>query len=211
MRILVTAGPTREYLDDVRFLSNASSGRMGCAIAAAALARGHDVVLLCGPLEVAPPPCQILRAVSTADMLEEACAQLPLVDAVIMAAAPADFRPAERVQGKIAKATAPPTLRLVPTPDILAELARRRTRQVLVGFALEAHDLVPRARQKLEAKGLDLIVANGPAAIGAERATVHILARDGSDAILDDQPKEAVAERLLDIVESLVSDRRRAT
>jgi len=209
MRLLVTAGPTREYLDDVRFLSNASSGRMGCAVAAAALARSHDVVLLCGPLEVPPPPCDLRPVVSTADMLEEACAELPFVDAVVMAAAPADFRPAERIVGKISKAEAPLALRLVPTPDVLAELARRRTTQVLVGFALEAHDLVERARRKLEAKHLDLIVANAPAAVAAARASVHFLFPDGSSERLEDQPKEAIAEHLVRLVERLVEQRRR--
>jgi len=193
----------------VRFLSNASSGRMGCAVAAAALARGHSVVLVCGPLEVAPPPppCEVRRVVSTAEMLERCCAELPGVDAVVMAAAPADFRPARRVRGKLKKAAAPRTLPLVRTPDILLELARRRTTQVLVGFALEARDLVASARRKLRAKGLDLIVANAPSAIAAERATVHLLFPDGAEEVLADTPKEAIAERLVVAIERLVTQR----
>ena len=205
----MTAGPTREYLDEVRFISNASSGRMGCAIARAALARGHEVVLLCGPLEVSPPPCLIRRVVSTAEMLAAAREEFPKVDAVVMAAAPADFRPARRRKGKISKATAPPTLRLTRTPDILTELAKRRTRQVLVGFALESRDLVRRARGKLVAKGLDLIVANAPEAVAAQRSSVHILYPDGSEEPLASQPKEAIAERLIEIIERLVAEQRR--
>ncbi|MBM4034356.1 MAG: phosphopantothenoylcysteine decarboxylase [Planctomycetes bacterium] len=211
MRLLVTAGPTREYLDDVRFLSNASSGRMGCAIARAAVARGHEVVLICGPLEVAPPPCSVRDVVSTADMLARCVEEFPAADALIMAAAPADFRPARRVRGKLKKSSAPRALRLARTPDILAELARRRGTQVMAGFALEARDLAKNARQKLREKGLDLIVANTPEAIAAERSTAHVFFPDGSQEPLEDMPKEAIAERLVEIVERLVAERRRAS
>jgi len=209
MRLLITAGPTREYIDDVRFLSNASSGRMGCAIARAAVGRGHEVVLVCGPLEVAPPPCSVRDVVSTADMLARCCEEFPQADAPLMAAAPADFRPARRVRGKIKKSAKPPTLRLVSAPDILAELTRRRTTQVLVGFALEAADLEKNARRKLRDKGLDLIVANTPEAIAAERSTVHVFFPDGGHETLADLPKEAIAERLVELVERLVAERRK--
>lgn len=209
MRLLITAGPTREYLDDVRFLSNASSGRMGCAIARAAVARGHEVVLVAGPLEIAPPPCIVRDVVSTQDMLERCREEFPAADALIMAAAPADFRPARRVRGKIKKSARPLSLRLVSAPDILADLAARRTHQVLVGFALEARDLDKNARQKLRAKRLDLIVANTPEAIAAERSTVHILYPDGAQETLREMPKEAIAERLVEIVEQLVAEKKR--
>ncbi|HUT37251.1 MAG TPA: phosphopantothenoylcysteine decarboxylase [Planctomycetota bacterium] len=209
MRLLITAGPTREYLDDVRFLSNASTGRMGCAIARAAVGRGHEVVLICGPLEVAPPPSCVRDVVSTADMLARCREEFPKADALIMAAAPADFRPARRVKGKMKKSPKPLSLRLVSAPDILAELASHRTTQVLVGFALEAHDLDNNARRKLHDKHLDLIVANTPEAIAAERSTVHVLYPDDTREVLDDLPKEAIAERLVEIVERLVAERRR--
>ncbi len=210
MRILVTAGPTREHIDDVRFISNASSGRMGCAVARAALARGHEVALICGPLEVDPPPCHICRVTSTAEMLHRCCEALPKVDAVVMAAAPADFRPARPVRGKIKKSARPRSLRLVPTPDILRELSKRRkARQVLVGFALEARDLARNARRKLREKGLDLIVANAPEAIAAERASVRIFYPDGAEEAIEDRPKEAIADRLIAIVERLGATRRR--
>ena len=210
LRLLVTAGPTREYVDAVRFLSNASSGRMGCAIARAALARGHEVVLVCGPIEVEPPQGgRVRRVVTTAEMLAACVEELAGADAVVMAAAPADFQPAERIRGKIRKERETLTLELVRTPDILGELARRRTAQVLVGFALEAEDLVARARRKLAAKSLDLIVANSPDAIGAERSTAHFLSPDGRIETLGGEPKEAIAERLVRIVESLVTERRR--
>jgi len=209
LRLLVTAGPTREYLDDVRFVSNASSGRMGCAVAKAALARGHEVVLVCGPLEVKPPACRVRRVVSTVDMLDACCEEFPSADAVIMAAAPADFKPSAPFAGKISKDRETLTLELVRTPDILSELSQRRAHQVVVGFALEYRDVVGRARQKLYSKGLDLIVANRPEAIGAKTATVHFLYPDGTDKALELQPKEDIAEHLMGIVERLARERRR--
>lgn len=208
MRLLITAGPTREYLDDVRFLSNASSGRMGCAIARAAVARGHQVVLVCGPLEVAPPPCTVREVVSTQDMFARCREEFPAADALVMAAAPADFRPARRVRGKIKKSEGPITLKLVSAPDILANLAERRISQVMVGFALEARDLARNARRKLRAKRLDLIVANTPEAIAAERSTAHLFYPDGAEETLADMPKEAIAERIVEAVERLVAQRR---
>ncbi|MFP4057220.1 MAG: phosphopantothenoylcysteine decarboxylase [Candidatus Brocadiia bacterium] len=209
MRLLVAAGPTREYIDDVRFLSNASSGRMGCAIAQAAANRGHQVLLVCGPLEVGAPDVDVRPVVSTQEMLEAVCQAFPHVDAVVMAAAPADFRPARRAPQKIKKGKGPLTLELVPTADILKELARRREQQVLVGFALESEQLVERARAKLQEKQLDLVVANRPEAIGAPRATVHLLHRDGTEERLEDEEKSGIADRLVAVLERLVEARRR--
>jgi phosphopantothenoylcysteine decarboxylase/phosphopantothenate--cysteine ligase len=142
-------------------------------------------------------------------MLERCREEFPAADALIMAAAPADFRPARRVRGKIKKSARPRTLRLVSAPDILADLARRRTTQTLVGFALEARDVEKNARQKLRDKGLDLIVANAPEAIAAERSTALLLFPDGKQEELRELPKEAIAERLVETVERLVANRRR--
>jgi phosphopantothenoylcysteine decarboxylase/phosphopantothenate--cysteine ligase len=166
MRVLVTAGPTREYLDDVRFLSNRSTGRMGDALARAALSRGHEVVLVRGPCPgPAPEGPEVVPVTSTADMLRACLGVWPRCDAVIMAAAPADFTPAARAPGKIKKASATDgmTLRLDPAPDILRALSEaRRPGQRLVGFALEAERGEDEAARKLRDKGLDLIALNAP-------------------------------------------------
>src|SRR5262245_58324814 len=141
MRILITAGPTREYLDDVRFLSNASSGRMGYALAETALARGHQVVLISGPVTLpAPTECEFLP-VETSEEMHEAClAHFPGCDGAIGAAAVCDYRPRARAVGKISKTGKPILLEFVETPDILADLGRRKEQRWIVGFALESQN-----------------------------------------------------------------------
>lgn len=161
MRILVTAGPTREPLDPVRFLSNRSSGKMGYAIAAAAAARGHDVVLVSGPVALTPPAGVTLRLVETAaDMLQAVEAALASCDVLVMAAAVADWRPRQASPRKLKKGGGPPSLDLEPTADILASIRPRKGPRLFVGFAAETHDVLREAQRKLAAKGLDLIVAN---------------------------------------------------
>jgi phosphopantothenoylcysteine decarboxylase/phosphopantothenate--cysteine ligase len=180
MNLLITAGPTREYLDPVRFLSNASSGRLGTALAARAKAQGHRVTLILGPCPAAPPKVdELVRVTSTQEMLEAVAARFGAADALIAAAAVCDFRPASRQPHKIKKTGGRVVLELEETPDILAAMAAQRKRQVLIGFCLESEDLEKRAREKLRAKRLDLIVANGPTAIGADRQDALILAADG--------------------------------
>ncbi len=211
-RVLVTAGPTREPIDPVRFLSNRSSGRMGVAIARAAWRRGADVTLVAGPLEVSPPVGVRVRDVeTTAQMAEAVCAELPSADALVMAAAPADFRAAEPATSKIKKGEAPPTIALAATPDILRETrAARRRGAVIVGFALETDDALGNARAKLEGKGLDLVVlnrANEPGAgfgVGTNRVT--LVSKSNADE-LPLLSKDEVAERLLDRIEALFGGR----
>jgi len=149
--VLVTAGPTREPVDAVRFLSNRSSGRMGVAIAAAAWRRGAEVTLIAGPLEVPPPEgASVVSVESTEEMAHAVAAALPKADALIMAAAPADFRAAEPAKKKIKKSAAPKSLALATAPDILAETkSKRRKGSVIVGFALETDDVRANARAKL--------------------------------------------------------------
>ncbi|MFO7900011.1 MAG: phosphopantothenoylcysteine decarboxylase [Planctomycetota bacterium] len=206
MRILITAGPTREYLDDVRFLSNASTGRMGCALARAAAAAGHRVVLVHGPLACEAPECDaVVPVVSAADMCREVIARVAEADAVVMAAAVADYRPAERVAGKIRKGPAERTLRLAPTPDIAAEIGRDKGGRVHVGFALEAANARANARRKLREKNFDLIVLNSPAAIGADRTDVELLFASGEAEPLAAATKDRIAGRIIAGVEQLTT------
>jgi len=174
LRLLVTAGPTREYLDPVRYISNDSSGRMGFAIARAAVRRGWHVTLVHGPVSLQPPPgVRAIPVLSAADMLA-ACRNLwPRHDVLVMAAAVADYTPVRPARRKHRKSPRDLVLRLTPTSDILKALsASRRADQVVVGFALE--DRTPRARAlaKLKDKALDAIVLNRPAAIGAAHSTL---------------------------------------
>ena len=212
-RVLVTAGPTREAVDPVRFLSNRSTGKMGAAVAAAAWRRGASVTLVHGPLEVTVPDGVDAVAVeSTAQMADAVAAALPQADVLVMAAAPADFGAAAPASGKIKKEAAPAAIALAATPDILARtVAKRKPGAVMVGFALETDDLVANARRKLESKALDLIVANAvgepDAGFAADTNRVTFIARDGASEPLPLLTKHEVAERLLDRIEALLGAR----
>ena len=204
MRILITAGPTREYLDPVRYVSNASSGRIGAALAAAAVAQGHRVTLVCGPVTFEPPEVdELVPVTSAAEMLDAVAARFDACDVFIAAAAVADYRPAARADRKAKKSDGKVTLELEPTADILAEMSRRKTGQILVGFCLESEDLAARARSKLEAKGLDLVVANSPEAIAAERQDALLITRNGACEHLTQVTKEDLAEAVLQTALSL--------
>jgi len=214
-RVVVTAGPTREYLDPVRVLTNPSSGRMGFALAEAAWARGADVVLITGPSDLPlPSGVAVHRVETTEQMLHAVQAVTKRADVLLMAAAPADYRPVERAKTKRPRQGAPLTLALEPTPDILADL-ERPLGCVVVGFALEAgaagapggHEgaSVARARQKLLDKHLDFVILNDAHEPGAgfEVATnrVTIIGRSGEPVDVPLLPKRDVAERILDVVE----------
>jgi phosphopantothenoylcysteine decarboxylase/phosphopantothenate--cysteine ligase len=212
-RLLVTAGPTREPVDPVRFLSNRSSGKMGVAIAAAAWRRGADVSLVAGPLEVPVPPGIDLTMVETTEEMARAIrAALPAVDALVMAAAPADFAAAQPATTKIKKRDKPDAIALAATPDILASTRdARRPNAVVVGFALETGDAVARGREKLAAKGLDLVVVNDAQEPGAGFAVdtnrVTIVHHDGRTEPLGLMSKTDVADAILDRVEVLLRER----
>lgn len=175
-KILLTAGPTRAHVDDVRYLTNASSGRMAKALAEAALARGHAVTIVSGPVHVTyPRKARVIPVVTTAEMLEAALAELPRADGVIAAAAPCDFEPVRRQQGKIPRQSAGLVLRLKPTTDVIATLARReRPGQWFVAFALEPGADPRRAFEKITAKRCDLIVVNDVTALEAEENAVAV-------------------------------------
>ena len=161
MRFVVTAGPTREAIDPVRFISNRSSGKMGYAIAEAALARGHDVTLISGPASIAPPSRVKLISITTADELFRAVHRaVRACDVLVMCAAVSDYKPAAPASRKMKKRKSPFALKLVPTRDILASLPRENRDYLVVGFAAETHALKSNAQKKLRAKNCDMIVAN---------------------------------------------------
>lgn len=212
-RVVVSAGPTREAVDPVRFISNRSSGKMGAAIAASAWRRGADVVLIAGPLAIdAPTGPRILAVETTAEMLAAIRAEIATADVLVMAAAPADFRPATVAESKVKKANALSAIALEATPDILSEtIASRPPGLVTVGFALETDEVLENGAAKLEAKRLDLIVTNDAREPGAGFAVdtnrVTILARDGRRTDLPLMPKADVADAILDRVVELLDGR----
>ncbi|MFN2566246.1 MAG: bifunctional phosphopantothenoylcysteine decarboxylase/phosphopantothenate--cysteine ligase CoaBC [Gemmatimonadaceae bacterium] len=203
-RVVITAGPTREPLDPVRFLSNRSSGKMGVALASAAWRRRADVTLIAGPLAVPVPPGVQLIPVETTEEMAAAVEQtLPTADLLIMAAAPADFRAAQPAARKIKKAVAPRAIALAEAPDILvATRGARRNGAVVVGFALETEDAIEGGRQKLAAKDLDLIVVNDAteagAAFGVDTNRVTLIDRQGNEDRLPLLTKSDVADAILD-------------
>jgi phosphopantothenoylcysteine decarboxylase / phosphopantothenate---cysteine ligase len=202
-RILITSGPTRQYLDPVRYLTNASSGRMGRALAAAAIELGHEVVVVSGPVGVDYPPGATVRPIVSTEDLLAACQELfPTCDGVIGAAAPSDYRPVRIEEHKIAKTGQPLVLNLVETPDVMATLGMaKRPGQWLVGFALETDDQRFRALTKLERKSCDLIVLNGPAAMDAADNQVEVLDRTGAVVAALAGSKEAVAGGILRVIQ----------
>lgn len=212
-RVVVTAGATREAIDPVRFVSNHSSGRMGVALASSAWRRGASVSLVAGALSVPPPVGVSLKSVgSTEEMAGAVDTLLPETDVLIMAAAPADFRPAAPAASKIKKADAPRVLNLEPTPDILrATVSKRRPGSIIVGFALETGHAVASGRRKLEEKALDLVVVNDAteqgAGFGVDTNRVTIIDRGGTEEALPLLTKLEVADAILDRVERIAHGR----
>lgn len=206
LRCLLTAGPTREHLDPIRFLSNGSSGKMGYALARAAARRGWTVELVSGPVALAAPPgVTVVPVVSAADMFAACATRFPACDLFIAVAAVADYRPRETATHKRKKDDAALNLELVPTIDILRTLAASKTAgQTVVGFAAETHDLEAYARRKLVEKGLDWIVANDVAQPGlgmnADDNAVLLLGARGARLAFGPAPKAAVAEFIFDHV-----------
>ena len=204
-RLLLSAGPTQEAIDPVRYISNRSSGKMGYAIAEAARQRGAQVVLVSGPTSLPPPPGVELVAVETTEeMAKQMTTRLGWSTVVVMAAAVADFRPKQPATRKLKKhGSLTAALELEPTVDILAELSTRRTSQVLVGFAAETHDLLTHAKSKLASKGLDVIVANDVtkpgAGFGSDSNAVTVLERDGRTTEFALKDKRELADDILNV------------
>ncbi len=210
--VLVTAGPTREPFDPVRFISNYSSGKMGYAIAVKARRRGAGVILVSGPTSLpAPRGVQFVPVSSAAEMRDAVMSHLKKATVVIKSAAVADYRPAVRSGSKIKKKAGPLTLELERNPDIIAEIGRKKGKRIVVGFAMESENLVKYARDKMIEKNMDFIVANDLTQEGAGFQTdtniIRIIDRNGGDASLPIMDKADVADRILDRVRELM-DRR---
>jgi len=211
MRILVTAGGTREYIDPVRFISNASSGRMGYALARAALRAGHKVTLITAPTALKPPAgATVVRVQTAAEMFEAVKKQFPRCDCLIMVAAVSDYTPVKPSGTKLKKQAAKMTLELKPTPDILKWAGSQRRvgsahhhPKIIVGFALEDRDLRANAERKMREKRLDMIIANTPGAIGAEASTLHIKSAGSGWIEIGHARKARSAHRIIRLVETL--------
>lgn len=206
--LVVTAGPTREYVDPVRYISNVSSGKMGFEVAAAAARGGWTVTLVAGPVRLETPAgVERVDVESAREMLAAVRKAFRGADALVMAAAVADWRPARRLAGKWRKkddGTDTAVLELVKNPDVLATVAKRKGRRVVVAFALETGDGERRARRKMVRKNADYIVLNDASALNADRSSVAILGRDGSRRALERQPKRAIASELLALIAARV-------
>ena len=212
VRVLVTAGPTHEPVDAVRFLGNRSSGRMGLALAETAASRGADVTLVLGPSALTPPSgVDVIRVETAQEMSDAVDEAFEGADAVVMAAAVADFRPARPREDKIKKEAGVPSLELEATPDILAGLGKRKGGQLLVGFAAETGDVESEGRRKLAEKNLDMIVANlvGTSGTGFESATnrAALLTASGDDVPMREWTKRELARAVCDRLAALLAAR----
>jgi len=199
MRILITAGGTREYIDPVRFISNASSGKMGYELARAALKAGHNVTLITAPTAQEPPSeAELVKVETAAQMFAAVKKHFAQCDCLVMAAAVADYTPVRSAGTKLKKTKQNLTVKLKPTPDILKWAGKhKKNNQILVGFALEDKALRTRAEKKLKEKNLDMVVANTPAAIGAAESVVHLKHRDRPWIGFRRAAKNVIARRVI--------------
>jgi phosphopantothenoylcysteine decarboxylase / phosphopantothenate---cysteine ligase len=211
-KLLITAGPNREPLDAVRYLSNRSSGKMGYALARAAIRRGAEVALISGPTVLEPPAgVRLIPVTTAAEMRHAVLNEFPWATAVIMAAAVTDYRPADFASKKIKRGQGPIELRLEPNPDILKEIGAKKNGKLLVGFAAETDELVANAKKKLKDKNLDMIVANDVTRAGAgfdiDTNVATILDRDDGVRALPLMSKDELAEQIFDYLLALKSKR----
>ncbi len=208
MRFVVTAGPTREAIDPVRFISNRSSGKMGYAIAEAAIAAGHDVKLISGPVSIAPLAGAQFIPITTSDELhDEVHRAVQGCDVLVMCAAVSDYKPARVAPRKMKKRKHPLALELIPTRDILASLPKENRNYLVVGFAAETHDLETNARRKLRKKNCDLIVANDVSKIDSgmesDENAVTIFFRNGESKKISRTSKKIIARELMKIISKM--------
>jgi len=206
-KILITSGPTRQYLDPVRYLTNASSGRMGAALVESAIRRGHEVILVTGPVQMLySHEAKIVEVTTTDEMLQAVLEHFPECDGLIGAAAPCDYMPCRISSDKITKSGQPIQLELIETPDIVATAAqRKKPHQWVVGFALETEDLRFRAIVKMQRKCCDMMVSNSPSAINSLTNEVEILAADGMTIAAVAGDKGTVATAIIQATETLHS------
>ena len=215
MKVLVTAGPTREAIDPVRFVSNRSSGKMGYAVAAAAQRAGHEVCLVSGPVALEPPRgVDVVRATTADDMLAAVKRRVRGCDVLVMAAAVADWRPKRPSPRKLKKSAGPPRIAWEATPDILKTLAPlKKNTQVFCGFAAETHGLAREARRKLREKNLDAIAANDVSkndrGFEADRNALTIFLADGSAVRVALATKNSCAARLLDVLTEIFARKKK--
>ncbi len=210
-RILITSGPTRQYLDPVRYLTNASSGRMGCSLAEVALECGHQVTIVSGPVELSyPKAAKLIKVETTSEMLEVARDNFNNCDGLIGVAAPCDYQPVRISPQKIIKTGEPLELHLVETPDIVASLADDKQHRWVVGFALETEDHRFRALMKLEAKSCDLIILNEIQAIGSLENKVEIIGPHGEILACINGNKNRVASEIFCVIQRRLIDQQTA-
>jgi phosphopantothenoylcysteine decarboxylase/phosphopantothenate--cysteine ligase len=212
VRFLITAGPTREPIDPVRYLSNRSSGKMGYAIAEAAIGVGHEVILISGPVNFGPPRGAKLISVSTSDeMFDAVHERVRECDVLVMCAAVADYKPKHVSKSKIKKRDANLSLELIQTCDILASLPKQERHYVVVGFAAETENVEANARKKLQEKNCDIVVANdvsrADSGMESDENEVTILFRDGEIKKNSRAPKTIVARDLIKIFENVCEKR----
>jgi len=203
MHFLITAGGTREYIDPVRFISNASSGKMGYALVRAALRAGHKVTLITAPTaQCEPSGAKAIKVETAAEMFEAVKKHFAKCNCLIMAAAVADYTPARPAKTKIKKTDKSLTLKLKPTTDILKWAASHKKKsQIVVGFALEDKALRKRAEKKMKEKNLDMIIANSPAAIGTEESSVQIGTAGADWSKVENTSKNAIARKIVSMLE----------
>ena len=207
MRFVVTAGPTREAIDPVRFISNRSSGKMGYAIAEAAVAAGHSVTLISGAATVAPPDVQFISIVTSDELHDAVHRAVRDCDVLVMCAAVSDYRPATVEPRKMKKRKTPFALKLIPTRDILASLPKEHRGYLVVGFAAETHDLETNAQKKLQEKDCDMIVANDvsgtDSGMESDENAVTIFFRKGESQTISRASKQIIARELIKIISKM--------
>ncbi len=212
MRFLITAGPTREFIDPFRYISNPSSGKMGYALARAAKECSHEVTLISGPVELPPPEgVAVVPVVTALEMREAVRERFPDAQVVIMAAAVSDYRPEEKLDRKMKKAEEEITLKLIRNPDILEELGKEKGERLLVGFSAETDNLIDNAAQKLKTKNLDLVVANDltvpDSGFASDDNRVVLLDRRGGVEEWPLLDKEEVARRLIGKIKEIIDEK----
>ena len=204
LTFLITAGGTREYIDPVRFISNASTGMMGYALAQAAIEAGHKVTLITAPTAlIAPKGVKVVNVETSEQMFEAVKANFARCDVLVMAAAVSDYTPVKVSKTKIKKTNAPLTIKLKPTTDILKWAGQHKKTQLLIGFALEDKNILTRARGKLKSKNADMIIANTPAAIGSAKSQITIISKTGAIIELPKASKNMLAGKIVKVITQL--------
>lgn len=204
MHFLITTGGTREYIDPVRFISNASTGKMGYALARAAIAAGHKVTLITAPVSLqAPARAKLVKVETSAEMFEAVKKYFDKCHCLIMAAAVSDYTPVRPSKTKIKKSGTNLTIKLKPTPDILKWAAKHKKNRIVAGFALEDKAIRSRAEKKLKEKNLDMIIANTAAAIGAENSAIHIKTPSSKWEQIGPAAKPLIAKKMISLIQNM--------